>query len=182
MVLDTLRQDCSSKLSNLRDLGFVEYDNAFASSSWTLPSHISMFTGLSAYLHRVHEGNGIYISNISKLSSEKLNRPTELTRLFNNLGYHTYCLTSNPMISPLFGFPFSYYRCFDFWGDATTRSEYLLVNKSRIGKALMLLQERRIGLLLRKFYYDQAARNVMRILGRPPLEKGSKYILKEQDP
>ncbi|WP_230937930.1 alkaline phosphatase family protein [Sulfolobus acidocaldarius] len=56
IVLYTLRYDYSHGLDKLLEYGFVKYENAYSTSPWTLPSHISMFTGLYLTFHGVYEG------------------------------------------------------------------------------------------------------------------------------
>ncbi len=47
IVVDTLRDDYSYPLKeNLKKFGFISYNNAIAPTSWTIPSHASLFTGL----------------------------------------------------------------------------------------------------------------------------------------
>jgi len=64
IVLDTQRADFLSSYGNRRvttphldslAAGGVLFERAFASSSWTLPSHISLFTGLLGFQHRTEE-------------------------------------------------------------------------------------------------------------------------------
>ena len=55
IFLDTLREDHAQDLDRLLDYGFVKYQNAIAPATWTLPSHVSMFTGLYPTEHGIHE-------------------------------------------------------------------------------------------------------------------------------
>lgn len=178
IVLDTLRDDYSSGLDFLLRSGFIHIPTAVASSSWTLPSHVSIFTGLMPSEHGVHEGSGVHIRNIHQLKSA-LARVNEIGifKLLRDNGYLTYCLTANPLISPNYGFDFDFYRSYDARGDSTHTSQYLANNQSRLEMAITILRKRKLGLLLRLVYDDQIRRNTSRILHRPPLEKGSKYII-----
>ncbi|WP_456367064.1 sulfatase-like hydrolase/transferase [Thermococcus sp.] len=109
IVLDTLRADYSKPLDDmLGDFGFVNYDSAIAPSSWTLPSHASMFTGVYPALHGAHE------TKIEKGFGIRLNYPFQLTRELSSHGYRTYLLTANPYIRPSFGF-----MGFDYFYDVT---------------------------------------------------------------
>jgi arylsulfatase A-like enzyme len=64
IVLDTQRADFLSSYGNQRfttphldslAAGGVLFERAFATSSWTLPTHISLFTGLLGFQHRTEE-------------------------------------------------------------------------------------------------------------------------------
>lgn len=129
--------------------------------------------------HGVHEGSGVYIRNIHQLKSA-LARVHEigLFKVLSDNGYLTHCLTANPLISPNYGFDFDFYRSYDARGDSTRTSHYLANDQSRLANAIAILRKRRVHLLLKLVYYDQLRRNANRILGHPPLEKGSKYIIR----
>ena len=47
IVVDTLRKDYAKPLEKeLKELGFISYENTIAPAPWTIPSHASIFTGL----------------------------------------------------------------------------------------------------------------------------------------
>jgi arylsulfatase A-like enzyme len=74
LVLDTLREDHSSGLDNLLQMGFVKYTNAISSAPWTLPSHVSMFTGLPPSLHGIHEQKGMAIEEMFGPAASQMNK------------------------------------------------------------------------------------------------------------
>ena len=102
IVLDTLRADrvlCTYKNKNLTPFissildNSIYFENCIANSPWTLPSHISMFTGL-------YETQHVSISkNYVKLSQ----KVPILTEILKDMGYHTVCYTENPFISNVYG-------------------------------------------------------------------------------
>jgi len=105
LVIDTLREDHAGGLEALRDLGFVKYENAIAPSPWTLPSHVSMVTGLYPSQHGVHEAYGVYAGTMMELSRQrmsKLNRGI-IGELMEE-GYSAYIISANPLISAAYGF------------------------------------------------------------------------------
>jgi predicted AlkP superfamily pyrophosphatase or phosphodiesterase len=181
IVLDTLREDFALRLSLLRDYGFTKYANAIAAASWTLPSHVSMFTGLLPSIHGVHEGDKINILNISQLSRKTLTNLSEngtgMFKLMRDQDYTTYCLTSNVLVSPHFGFKFDFYRNFDAHGDQTDNFDVWSPDTDRIRRSVAMLKRHKFALLAKMIYDDQVKRNVSRILGKGPLEKGSRYII-----
>ena len=98
IVLDTLRADRilaefqnRNLTPNIKELlkNSIYFKNCISNSTWTLPSHISMFTGL------YETQNELLSRNIYKLS-KKL---PVLTEILRDLGYMTSCYTENPWIS-----------------------------------------------------------------------------------
>ncbi|MFB6491083.1 MAG: sulfatase-like hydrolase/transferase, partial [Thermoproteus sp. AZ2] len=113
IVLDTLRWDYSGYFDWLSGLGFRKY-SAWASSPWTLPSHVSMFTGLTPSEHGVHEpsrwigwGWLQLVREKAKASMAKLGGGA--LGLLRDLGYYTIGISANPYISEAFGFKFDEY-------------------------------------------------------------------------
>ncbi len=101
LVMDTVRADhCSAWGYQRRTTPFLEklsrqatlYSRAIAPSSWTLPVHISLFTGLYPSEHGVLNGQ-------HKLSN---NTPL-LAELLKEQGYHTAGFSNNPWASSLQG-------------------------------------------------------------------------------
>ena len=108
VVADTLRKDYSEGLDKLLDLGFVKYDYAFSTSPWTLPSHVSMFTGLFPSQHGVHEYFGLndLVEDYGRLGKQAMSRFDNLTSLLMDEGYTTIGVTANWLITPIYGFNF----------------------------------------------------------------------------
>ena len=96
IVLDAVRYDhCSysgyqlnttPNLDNIR--GALYFHKAFSTSTWTLPSHASMFTGLYPTQHGVHVGEGGILS---------LRLPTFVEKL-QQLGYATAAFSRNRLL------------------------------------------------------------------------------------
>ncbi|QXJ28551.1 Choline-sulfatase [Saccharolobus shibatae B12] len=116
IVADTLREDHSSKLDKLLEIGFQKIDNAFSASPWTLPSHVSMFTGLYPYFHGVHEYYGIndFVEGYGKLGIHAMTKFDNLISLLKDEGYKTIGISANAFISPIFGFNFDSYYLIDY--------------------------------------------------------------------
>ncbi|MGQ4834345.1 MAG: sulfatase-like hydrolase/transferase [Candidatus Asgardarchaeia archaeon] len=99
IVLDTLRKDYAKEMEEqLSKNGFIIYDKVIAPASWTTPVHASIFTGEYPIIHGAHETLERKISNV------KLKRKDTLIKYLNDLGYTTYLLTANTLITPYFGF------------------------------------------------------------------------------
>ncbi len=100
--IDSLRADhlrsygysrtTSPNLDNLAREGTL-FENVIAETSWTLPSHVSMLTGLSSYVHRVEQNNVQLDEDVPRLASR-----------LKQEGYRTKGIYSGPFLDPLFGF------------------------------------------------------------------------------
>ncbi len=124
IVLDTLRLDTFNKLQTggrrLSELGnFIVLQNCIAPSSWTLPSHASLFTGMYPSEHGAHETRTIKALNIEKISLKCRTFVSDL----KEMGYKTYAISANPYVHPVYGFnefdsfkEESYFT--DLWGHA----------------------------------------------------------------
>ncbi|MCG2892989.1 MAG: sulfatase-like hydrolase/transferase [Vulcanisaeta sp.] len=106
LIIDTLREDYSSGLETLRELGFVKYENAIAPAPWTLPSHASLITGMYPSQHEIHESRGARtneeLANIARVRMRQLNYG--IIGELEDEGYETVIITANPYITETFGF------------------------------------------------------------------------------
>ena len=104
VVLDTLRRDQLSTwedldggsvptpaLTALADDG-VRFDQAWAASPWSVPSHASLFTGRLPSRHGATSDN-LWVDSSVPLLAEELGA----------LGYRTLALSANPWVSPATG-------------------------------------------------------------------------------
>jgi arylsulfatase A-like enzyme len=92
------------KLSPVIDKEFVVYSRAYAPAPWTIPSHLSLFTGL--YPSQVmEEKTSFYLNDIF----------TTLSDMFKYSGYSTAAFSSNELISRKFGFDRGFDRFFQMW-------------------------------------------------------------------
>ncbi len=81
------RRDTTPGLRRLAEKAMV-YEHCFASSSWTLPSHVSLFSGLYPSQHGCTTDNFLYPGNYYPLPE-----------VLRSLGYHTVGISSNYLIS-----------------------------------------------------------------------------------
>jgi arylsulfatase A-like enzyme len=72
----------------------VVFDRALTASTWTLPSHLSMLSGLEAFEHGV----------FSETSSGAVPQPAWLPALLREAGYRTVAVTAGGFVHPSFGF------------------------------------------------------------------------------
>ncbi|MHC4922886.1 MAG: sulfatase, partial [Planctomycetota bacterium] len=87
--------------------GAVTFDNAFAPSCWTVPSHGSLFTG---ELPRVHE------LRLARGDLLRADLPT-LAETLKRVGYETVAVTANLYLSPLTGLDRGFDRLVPVGGD-----------------------------------------------------------------
>ncbi|AMD30153.1 sulfatase-like hydrolase/transferase [Acidilobus sp. 7A] len=190
LVIDTLREDHADGLEALRDLGFIKYENAIAPSPWTLPSHVSMVTGLYPSQHGVHEAYGVYAGTMMELSRQrmsKLNRGI-IGELMEE-GYSAYIISANPLISAAYGFGGvteglvadglcrRHSECRDYERLITALSR----REGYLGAAAELIRDGELRLLLSGLRMLTRSR-LRRLAGRlglhdPTMEKGSLAIL-----
>ncbi|MFP3320505.1 MAG: sulfatase-like hydrolase/transferase [Acidilobus sp.] len=190
LVIDTLREDHAGGLEALRDLGFVKYENAIAPSPWTLPSHVSMVTGLYPSQHGVHEAYGVYAGTMMELSRQRMSKLDRgiIGELMKE-GYTAYVISANPLISAAYGFGGvteglvadglcrRHEECRDYERLITTLSR----REGYLGAALELIRDGELRLLLSGLRMLTRSR-LRRLAGRlglhdPTMEKGALAIL-----
>jgi len=91
----------------LLDYGFVKYQNATAPAPWTLPSHVSMFTGLYPSEHGIHETKELRIGGGGLLEYSRLRLSAlkhSVLQKYKDENYDTVLISANPIISPWAGF------------------------------------------------------------------------------
>lgn len=98
VVWDAARTDHLDAAPTLSSLAAenVRYDNAVASSTWSLPTHVSLFTGLPVNDHGVFSRTRHAVGDLYLV--EKLREH----------GYRTYGVSANPFASPLYDFDGSF--------------------------------------------------------------------------
>lgn len=99
VVLDTMRLDVLyDNMNNLPGLSMLSetssiFKNAFSPSTWTIPSHASMFTGMYSAEHGMHNwyDNDKFLESISKFPA----RSKPLAHLMRENGFNTYSYSTN---------------------------------------------------------------------------------------
>lgn len=129
VVCDTLRKDvlsiygggANTPALELLARDSVVFRNCFSTSPWTLPSHVSMFTGLYARDHKVHEEIGGDSAKMAEALSDY--NGFWLPTYMQELGYNTMGFSGNFVVSPSMGFG----RGFDafFFVDRMINSPYV---------------------------------------------------------
>jgi len=105
IVLDTLRKDVlpiyggNAYTPNLNEFAndAVVFPNTIAPSPWTMPSHMSFFTGKYAIEHSVHEVPEVGIKKNFKIQFEFKNKT--IAHILKRKGYTNIGFSANPWIS-----------------------------------------------------------------------------------
>jgi arylsulfatase A-like enzyme len=86
------------------DDGFAAYDRCLAPASWTIPSHVSLFTGLYPSEHNVGDDCVCMPDNMYSLPE-----------ILNSMGYSTFGVTSNSLVSRLLNFERGFNEFHEMW-------------------------------------------------------------------
>lgn len=97
------KHDTSPNIDRLASRG-VRFASAWSTTSWTLPSHVSMLTGRSLLGHGVLESGDAIPPSVPLLAEQ-----------LKSLGYRTAAFVSAPYLSSAYGFS----RGFDLYDDRT---------------------------------------------------------------
>lgn len=110
--MDTARADdtqfirdhrSSSTLDKLAKEG-IEYQNAFSTSPWTLPSHVSLFTGTYTSKHGTHADSRKYDGTVDTIAE-----------LLSRNGYETVGFTNNAWVTDEFGLAAGFDEFYKVW-------------------------------------------------------------------
>lgn len=182
IILDTLRRDtlysqinATSTLKNLA-LDGVVYKDAIAPSSWTVPSHASMFTGKYVSEHGIHTKEGD--EGLGETVERAFGMGPTLPMRLKELGYRTYSFSGNPLVSIGTGFS----KGFDVCETTDLNKQFEVFTKdvdkiakntsgSPVTKTMQLIFERRLRDLIVLFKLNNTIRTYLRKLGYP-LNKG----------
>lgn len=102
------------------------FETAISQSTWTLPSHVSMLTGLDTFRHGVN----FYDSTVD-------GHLTLVSELLRNAGYFTMAVTGGALLHPRYGFSQGFDRYRYFPGSRATGEEL----EQGLERALAWLQE-----------------------------------------
>jgi arylsulfatase A-like enzyme len=102
-TLEHLVESGNSVFAELTESGQM-YTNAIATTSWTLPSHASLFTGTYPSKHGAHAGH-------KRLDS----RFPVLAEILSDNGYETVAVSNNTWISDEFGFARGFETFYKTW-------------------------------------------------------------------
>ena len=176
IIIDCLRRDYSKELQDkAKKKGFIIYNNVIAPAPWTVPSVVSILTGLYPTAHGVHETSNRkipYIRVPRKVSKLFLNR------LLSSAGFLTYLLSANPLITPEFGFKYFDYT---YIVDPNPPSKPSIGKLLRVlaGRSKLFVQNSKSKLGAKFAQYTQyIVSKKLRELTRSREDKGASILLK----
>ena len=103
------------QLARIIEKDFIVYKRAYAPSPWTIPSHLSLFTGL--YPSQVMENRTSFRLNPDFIT---------LADLFKDSGYKTFALIANGFLSDRFGYNKGFDRFLQLWLPEPGEKEIVL--------------------------------------------------------
>lgn len=154
----------SPNVDKLAEKGIL-FRNAITPSPWTLPSHISMFTGLYPSEHGLTEDKIVSGKNIYGLSKQHMYE-FFLPQILKTQGYRTAGFSNNPWISHQFGFARGFDVFYEAWAQSETQSLFRRMLRSirRVSPQMMhpILNNLRVrmGWLFRS---DSGAKNTIEV-------------------
>ncbi|MGC8933285.1 MAG: sulfatase-like hydrolase/transferase [Candidatus Methanodesulfokora sp.] len=183
IIVDTLRADYATPLYREADRQGWIATTAIAPGTWTLPSTVSLLTGLYPTQHRVDE------TDSPAQDAKKVRIAMRVTNYgmlgwLKNEGYHIYVLTANPYLTPYFGFSL-YDELFFFRAyNVTTEAYHALTREGSPLKAgLLLLRKGKVKTLTQaaaKYAIIKLAKHFPQIHSpSPPRDKGHRKIEKK---
>jgi arylsulfatase A-like enzyme len=99
------------------DDGFVVYKRCIAPASWTIPSHVSLFTGLYPSEHNIGDDCVCMPDNMYCLPE-----------ILNYMGYATFGVTSNSLVGRLLNFERGFDEFYEMWHLFNSR-DFLIVEQ-----------------------------------------------------
>ncbi len=182
ILMDTMRMDAlgaynsslSTPVADALARDSVIYENAVTPSSWTLPSHASLFTGMYPSEHEIHESYEVKTDELVESMHEgRLRLPKTIAEYLKGLGYNTVGISANVQVS-------SYTRMdsgFNAFVDITKKDEVAeqatSYGRTRGEVVLNLIKQGKLGELLR--LYRQRRRHI-RLSENYPIDKGGNWI------
>jgi arylsulfatase A-like enzyme len=154
IVCDTLRKNLlgarTPAIDSLSRDSMV-YDNCIAPATWTFPSHASLFTGMYASEHGIHETKEVKLDELSDYNS-KLDAE-RLAEYMQKKGYYTLGISNNFMCSRFTGFDYGFDYFFNIesspWGRSKTATEARLLGANSLQVAGELIKRGRGNELLK---------------------------------
>ena len=154
IVLDTMRKDYGEYV--IKYAGLNVWDRVVSTSTWTGPAHVSMFTGLYPSEHGVKLSDGKLLPD-----SVRLSKRTRKLLLWNEYKMRVLALSSNFIVSNIFGYDFTEWKDFSRIQGIPRNARFVSEEEfswlktlpehyqSKIKEAIKLLKMGKISLLFR---------------------------------
>ena len=184
IVLDTLRKDVlpmyggNAYTPNLNEFAndAVVFPNTIAPSPWTLPSHVSFFSGLYPSEHKVHE-----YFNESKKDFEIAfyYEGKTIVETLKNKGYNTLGFTANGVINPNTGLTesFNYFKIipWDYFLEENLNFAKKFFEKGKINFKNIINNYRDIPELYKRYKSNK----YLKLIYNYPMTKGANLIIED---
>ena len=189
ILCDTLRRDVldlyggPAKMKNLSDLARdgMLYKNAISPSPWTVPSHVSFFSGMYLNEHGVHETEKLktwHVANKNKSIYKNL-----ISTILSSKGYNTLGISTNLLVSTLTNLDIGFNN---FFNIDTVPTRYQLRQDKELMKMIRsgysnteiissLIKKMKIGTLFKYGASYLKTRKVEKVLNFP-FDKGAFYV------
>ncbi|GAB5045784.1 hypothetical protein TdN_01760 [Thermodesulfovibrio sp. TK110] len=102
---------------------FTVYTRCFSPAPWTVPAHVSLFTGLYPAEHLI-DGSNFFLSD----------KFFTLPEILKSIGYKTFGISANALISKLFGFARGFDEFYELWNIFSEGKKEKQITKNFIGK------------------------------------------------
>jgi arylsulfatase A-like enzyme len=187
IVLDTLRKDVlpmyggNAYTPNLNEFAndAVVFPNPIAPAPWTLPSHVSFFSGLYPSEHKVHE----YFNESKKdFETASYYDGKTIVETLKNKGYNTLGFTANGVINPNTGLTksFNYFKIipWDYFLEEDVNFAIKFFEKEKIKKINfknIINNYRDIPELYKRYKSNK----YLKLIYNYPMTKGANLIIED---
>ncbi len=182
IVMDTMRRDAvgayngsltTPALDTLARDGVV-YENAVTPSSWTLPAHVSLFTGKYPSEHGIHESYDVKTGDLVEGMHEgKIGLPATIAEHLRSKGYNTVGLSANMQVSSYTGMDAGFNAFIDITKKDETAEQATAYGRTRGEIAMNLAKQGKFSEMVR--LYRQRGQHV-RLSENYPIDKGGNWI------
>ncbi len=182
VLMDTMRVDAINPYNERVFTPYIEkfasdsvvYD-AVAPSSWTLPSHASLFTGKYPSEHKIHESFETKVNDLTlKLNKGELQLPSlVLAEYLRQKGYNTIGISANGMISPFTKMDTGFNIFIDITEKDETLKEATAYGRTKFQIIMNLMKK---GKFKELYSFYKASKYRIKLSSNYPVDKGGNWI------
>ncbi len=182
VLMDTMRVDAIRPYSDKVATPYTEkfasdsvvYD-AIAPSPWTLPSHISLFTGKYPSEHKAHESFETKVNDLTvKLNRSEIQIPSPvLAEYLRQRGYNTIGISANGIVSSFTRMDTGFNAFIDITEKDVTLKQATAYGRTRSQMVWNLIKKGQIKKLIDLY---RASKERIRITTNYPVDKGGNWI------
>ncbi|MEM3196891.1 MAG: sulfatase [Conexivisphaerales archaeon] len=182
ILMDTMRIDAlgvynsalSTPAADMLAKDSVVYENVITPSSWTLPAHISLFTGKYPSEHGIHESYDVKTGNIVEgMHQGNFALPVTIAEQLRKIGYNTVGISANNQISSYTRMDLGFNTFIDITKKDEVAEQATQYGRSRGEIAMNLARQGKFGEMIK--LYRQRGKHV-KLSENYPLDKGGNWI------